>query len=170
MTGLDTPVHVVAGFISSEDIPMDLFQIDDHGCLYISPDIDDWEPVKQNEIRAIFDLDGNLDLGIPEIPGQMLYVYFPFDDKGLPDLERLHAIARLGATLVKDGVGVLSHCGMGHNRSALLAGVMLTYMGKSGAEAVELLRMKRQGALYNKVYAEYLEGLPPAPNIVTSAV
>jgi hypothetical protein len=31
----------------------------------------------------------------------------------------------------------------------------------SGKEAVELIRSRRQGALYNKVYAGYLEGLPP---------
>ena len=34
------------------------------------------------------------------------------------------------------GQRVLVHCAMGHNRSALLAGVILTYLGMSGADAV----------------------------------
>jgi hypothetical protein len=49
---------------------------------------------------------------------------------------------------------------MGHNRSALLAGLILTSLGMPGADAVALLRQKRQGALYNKTFASYLQGLP----------
>ncbi len=137
---------------------MEIFQIDTKGQLFISPDIDDWRPLAEHKITAVFDLDDDLDIGIPEIPDQMLYVYFPFEDKDLPDLHRLHSIARLGARLVEAGHVVLSHCGMGHNRSALLMGVMLTYLGLSGEEAVTLIREKRPGALYNKIYANYFNG------------
>jgi hypothetical protein len=49
---------------------------------------------------------------------------------------------------------------MGHNCSALLAGLILTYLGMTGAEAVTLLRHKRTGALYNRCYAAYLQALP----------
>uniref|UniRef100_UPI00397E2A95 hypothetical protein n=1 Tax=Salmonella sp. SAL4450 TaxID=3159905 RepID=UPI00397E2A95 len=48
----------------------------------------------------------------------------------------------------------------GHNRSALLAGLILVYRGMPGAQAVNLLRHKRQGALYNKTFAAYLQALP----------
>lgn len=141
---------------------MDLFQIDEHGQLFISPDIDDWNVVTKQGITVICDMDGNLDLGLPDIPNQMLYVYFPFEDQFLPDLVRLHAIARLCASLVPHGCRILSHCGMGHNRSALLMGVILTYLGMSGEDAVTLIQEKRQGALYNLHYANYLKGLSMA--------
>jgi protein-tyrosine phosphatase len=141
---------------------MDIYQIDDKGQLFISADVDNWDPIESNGITVVCDLDDDLDIGIPEIPDQLLYIYFPFEDKNLPDLGRLHSIAILGAELVRNGHKLLSHCGMGHNRSALLMGVILTYLGLSGEEAVTLIRQKRQGALYNKAFASYLQGLPGA--------
>jgi hypothetical protein len=50
----------------------------------------------------------------------------------------------------------------GPTRWAILAGLILTYLGMSGAEAVTLLRQKRQGALYNRHFAAYLQALPAA--------
>jgi protein-tyrosine phosphatase len=146
---------------------MDIFQIDAQGQFFIAPNIDDWQPVTAHGITAVFDLDSDLDIGVPVVPNQLLYIYFPFEDKELPDLHRLHALAQLGAHLVQQGHRVLSHCGMGHNRSALLAGLILTYLGMPGADAVALLRQKRQGALYNKIFASYLQALPPggAPEV-----
>ena len=91
----------------------------------------------------------------------MLYVYFPIFDDGLPDLNKLHAVARLGARLVANGEKVLAHCGMGFNRSALVAGLVLTYLGMKGEDAVALLREKRPGALFNENFAVYLAALPP---------
>jgi protein-tyrosine phosphatase len=129
------------------------------GQLFIAPDIDDWQPVTAHGITAVFDLDGDPDLGVPAVPNQLLYIYFPFEDKELPDLHTLHTLAQLGARLVHQGHRVLSHCGMGHNRSALLAGLILTYLGMTGNDAVTLLRQKRQGALYNKTFASYLQSL-----------
>jgi protein-tyrosine phosphatase len=139
---------------------MDIFQIDEQGQVFISPDIDDWQPVTVHGITAVFDLDSDLDIGVPAVPNQLLYIYFPFEDKDLPDVHKLHELAKLGASLVKHGHRVLSHCGMGHNRSALLAGLILTYLGMTGADAVTLIRQKRRGALYNKTFASYLQGLP----------
>ncbi len=144
---------------------MEIFQIDTKGQLFISPDIDDWEVVENHGITVVFDFDDDLDIGIPEIPDHLLYLYFPFEDRELPDLQKLHAMAQLGARLVEAGHKILSHCGMGHNRSALLAGTILTYLGLSGEEAVALIRQKREGALYNKHFAAYLAGLPPAKKL-----
>ena len=112
----------------------------------------------------MIDLDGDLDLGIPCVPNYMLYVFFPVYDEGLPDLNKLHALARLGAQLVASGEKVLAHCGMGFNRSALVAGLVLTYLGMKGADAVALLREKRPGALFNETFAKYLAELPPHPS------
>lgn len=135
---------------------MDLISIDDQGTLYISPDIDDWLPIETAGITAIIDLDGDLDIGVPTLPNHILYVYFPFNDAEVPDPAKLHALGQFGATLVKSGHKVLTHCGLGFNRSALVAGMMLLYLGKTGPEAVAQLRGKRPGALYNQVFAEYL--------------
>ena len=139
---------------------MDIFQIDEDGLLYISPDIDDWAPVILNRINVIIDLDGDLDIGVPFMPNELVYVYFPFDDDDLPDLDKLHEIAKLGSNLVTLGYRVLAHCKMGHNRSALMAGVILTYLGLTGEEATQLLRQKLLITLYNPIYATYLRSLP----------
>ncbi|PYS39192.1 MAG: hypothetical protein DMG14_14970, partial [Acidobacteria bacterium] len=64
---------------------MEIFPIDEQGLLFISPDIDDWGVVTSRDIYVVFDLDNDLDLGIPEIPNQLLYIYFPFEDRELPD-------------------------------------------------------------------------------------
>jgi protein-tyrosine phosphatase len=139
---------------------MEIFQVDEQGQLFISPDIDDWGPVVEYGIDAIIDLDGVLDVGVPAIPNQILYIYFPFDDiLSLPDLQKLNAVTRLGADLVRSGHKVLAHCGMGHNRCALIAGLILTHLGMPGPEAVALIRRRRQGALYNEIFAAYLAEL-----------
>jgi len=139
---------------------MDVFQIDNKGLLYIAPDIDDWDPLEKMDIHVIFDLDDDLDIGVPEIPDQLLYIYFPFEDRELPDLAKLHENAKLGASMINQGYRVLCHCGMGHNRSALLAGLILIYLGMSGEDAITQIRKQRMGALYNKKYAGYLQDLP----------
>src|ERR1700675_2446032 len=117
---------------------MDIVPLDKNLRLFISPSIDDWTPIEAHGITVVIDLDGDLDLGIPNIPNHMLYVYFPIFDEGLPDLNKLHALARLGARLVTNGEKVLAHCGMGLNRSALVAGLVLTYLGMKGEDAVAL--------------------------------
>ncbi len=143
---------------------MDIFQLDEKGCLFISPDIDDWSLVEERDICAIIDMDGDLDIGVPSVPNQYLYIYFPIDDVlTLPDLEKLHAVARMGAMMVSSGLKVLSHCGMGHNRCALVAGLILTNLGMPGKDAVQLIRDKRPGALYNKAFADYIEAQLPGP-------
>jgi len=143
-------------------IVMDLCCLDEHGRLFISPRIDDWSPLAEHGISVVFDLDGELDSCIPTTPNQVLYIYFPIFDEELPDLPKLHALARLGAQMVEGGHTVLSHCGMGFNRSALLAGLILVQRGLSGEEAVALLRSRRPGALFNSVFADYLRSLPRA--------
>jgi protein-tyrosine phosphatase len=112
---------------------------------------------------VVIDLEGELDHGVPTIPNHILYVYFPIYDEDLPDTAKLLAVARLGASLVRSGHRVLSHCGMGFNRSALVAGLILMDMGMSGREVVSHLRSKRPGALFNEVFARYLEELDSLP-------
>lgn len=142
---------------------MDIICLDEAGCLFLSPRITSWEPINRHGISVVIDLDGELDTGVPTHPGHILYIYFPIYDEDLPDTAKLLAVARLGASLVRSGHRVLSHCGMGFNRSALVAGLILMDMGMSGPEVVALLRQKRPGALFNDVFAQYLEGLDGLP-------
>jgi protein-tyrosine phosphatase len=138
---------------------MDIIQLDEEARLFLSPHIDDWEPLKYHGISAVIDLDGDLDEGVPVTPNHMLYIYFPIYDDDLPDLAKLHAVAKLGASLVESGHRVLSHCGMGLNRSALMAGLILTYLGMRGDHTVTLLQERRPGALYNENFAAYLQSI-----------
>src|SRR5215470_2444879 len=142
---------------------MDIVRLDEHGFLYLSPDIDEWQRVEELRISAVIDMDGDLDIGVPTVPNHMLYIYFPIFDEDLPDLEKLHAVARMGAGLIKSGHKLLSHCGMGFNRSALMAGLIMVYLGSTGPKAVELIRQRRPGALFNENFASYLMSLQMGP-------
>ena len=60
---------------------------------------------------------------------------------------------------------VLTRIGAG---LALLAGLILMYLGMEGPEVVAHLRKKRPGALFNQVFADYLlnlRELPPGPRV-----
>jgi len=142
-----------------ELFPMQLFQVDDDGRLFISPAISDWNVLTNHRVDTIIDLDGDLDAGVPTVPNYCLYIYFPIFDENLPNLEKLQAIGNLGASLVTSGHRVLSHCGMGFNRSALVAGLILKNLGMPGPAVVQRLRERRPGALFNECFAGYLESL-----------
>ena len=136
-----------------------LFQVDDAGHLFISPAIRGWEPIHERKVNVVIDLEGDIDHGVPTMPNTILYLYFPIHDEELPNLAKLHAIADLGASLIASGHRVLSHCGMGFNRSALVAGLILHKLGMPGREAVAKLRSHRPGALFNENFARFLEEL-----------
>ncbi|MBY0456283.1 MAG: hypothetical protein K2V38_02990, partial [Gemmataceae bacterium] len=111
----------------------------------------------------VIDLEGDIDRDVPTVPNSLIYVYFPFVDDQLPDLVKLHALGRLAADMIRNQRAVLIHCSAGFNRSPLMAGVAFTHLGLTGPQAVEKLRAKRSGALYNTVYADYVASLPAAP-------
>jgi protein-tyrosine phosphatase len=142
---------------------MKIFCMDEAGCLFLSPRIEEWRYVEEHGITVVIDLEGEIDRDIPTIPNHILYIYFPIYDEDLPDLAKLHAVARMAASLVAAGHKVLSHCGMGFNRSALLAGLILRYLGMSGPEVVSHLRQRRPGALFNEVFAADLVNLAELP-------
>lgn len=139
----------------------EVVQVDDAGRLFISAAIDEWAPLAESGIDVVIDLDGDLDSCIPTLTNHCLYIYFPItdDNEAEPPLTRLRAIARLGASLIGDGHRVLSHCGMGFNRSALVAGLILVELGMPGPAAVDRLRERRPGALFNDKFAEVLAAL-----------
>ena len=141
---------------------MQLFQVDESGALFISPAVSEWAPLQERGIDTVIDLDGGLDHCIPTVPNQVLYIYFPIFDEDLPNLAKLNAVADLGAALIRSGHRVLSHCGMGFNRSALVAGLILLRLGVSGSDAIGRLRACRPGALFNEVFAAHLHTLRPS--------
>jgi hypothetical protein len=140
---------------------MELFQVDDDGRLFISPVIQTWDALERYQIDTVIDLEGGLDACIPDTTNHCLYIYFPIDDDedSLPNMVKLQAIARLAATLIAAGHRVLSHCGMGFNRSAFVAGLIMVEMGMPGPEVVARLRERRPGALFNDGFANCLAGL-----------
>jgi len=137
-----------------------LYQVDDNGHLFISPVISDWSIVSSYGVDTVIDLEGGLDECIPTAPNHCLYVYFPIFDEELPNINKLEAVVSLGAHLVANGHRVLSHCGMGFNRSALVAGRILHRLGMPGPAVIERLRERRPGALFNEVFAEHIRSLP----------
>ena len=143
----------------SDVLDLSPVQVDDAGRLFISPVIHDWQVVTQRGIDTVVDLEGGLDIGVPTVPNQCLYVYFPIYDEELPNLNKLHGIASLCADLVAGDHRVLSHCGMGFNRSALVAGLVLHKLGMPGPAVVGRLRTRRPGALFNERFASFLQTL-----------
>ena len=137
----------------------ELTQIDDAGRLFLSGAIEDWALVHARGVSVVVDLEGDVDHGVPTAADSFLYVYLPIHDGDLPNLERLHAVGRLAAELVQKGHTLLSHCGLGLNRSALVAALVLMHHGMTGPQAVERLQARRAGALFNPVFADYLRNL-----------
>ena len=151
---------------------MTITPIDDDSRLYVSSAIDDWSVLQELAISVVVDLEGAVDDGVPARPGGILYVYFPFSDSEMPDADALDASADFITRLLHAGFRVLVHCGLGLNRSPLLAGLVLHRMGWAGSDAVERLRERRPGALYNETYCDYLMKLGAAPakkRVVTAA-
>lgn len=136
-----------------------LHPVDDDGMLFISPVIHDWSIVSSYGIDTVLDMEGGLDECIPTAPNGCLYVYFPIYDEELPSLPKLEAIAQMGAHLIGSGHRILSHCGMGFNRSALIAGRIMHRLGMPGEQVVQRIRERRPGALFNEVFAEHLRSL-----------
>jgi protein-tyrosine phosphatase len=139
---------------------MEIIAVNPEATLLVSGLIDDWSDVARHRVDTIVDMDGDVDLGVPEAPNHILYLYYPIVDDGLPCLAKLEAVARLVADLVKHEHVVLVHCLLGANRSNLLAATALTYLGLSGREALERMRQLNPGALFNEVFASHVAALP----------
>jgi protein-tyrosine phosphatase len=138
---------------------MDITAIDDEQRLFVSSRIDDWASIEEHGITVVVDLEEDVDSGIPSGDGTRLYLYYPFEDNSVPDRSMIQPLAAFLASLYEGGHRVLVHCSMGLNRSPLVAGVVLHHLGWKGCDAVERLRERRPGALFNEHYSGYLEGL-----------
>jgi protein-tyrosine phosphatase len=139
---------------------MEIVAVNSGGTLFVSGDIEGWDEVLARGVDTVVDLDGYIDKGLPEIPNRLLYVYYPIFDEALPCLDKLEAVGRLVADLVRTRHVVLVHCRMGFNRSNLVVATALTYLGLTGLEAVTHLQKVRPGALYNETFADHVRTLP----------
>ncbi len=138
------------------DLLTDIVPMDDDQHLFLSAGIEDWKPILDHGINVVVDLEGGVDHDVPTLANRFLYIYLPIHDAEMPDMDRLHAVSKLGAELIRRGDRVLVHCGMGLNRSALMVAVILMYLGMPQSQVVDHVRARRPGALYNEVFAEYL--------------
>jgi protein-tyrosine phosphatase len=139
---------------------VDLVAINVQETLYVSGEIEDWQTLSSLGIDTIVDMDASVDEGLPQAPGSILYIYHPILDQELPDLVKIDALGRLVADLVSSDHRVLVHCRMGFNRSVLVIATALTYLGMTGEAALNHLRERRPGALFNENFATHVAGLP----------
>ena len=140
--------------------PVDIVVINPEETLFVSGEIEDWQTLAERGIDTIVDMDATVDAGLPQAPGSVLYIYHPILDEDLPNLVKIEALGRLVADLVSSDHRVLVHCRMGFNRSVLVIATALTYLGMTGAAALEHLRERRPGALFNENFANHVAMLP----------
>jgi len=122
----------------------------------------EWTPIHDRGIDVVVDLYGTLDPGVPTEANSILYVFWPIEDHAeLPDMAIMDVLVDGVVRLIRLGHKVLVHCHKGKSRSGMFdALVVMRLLGISGAEAVDLVRRQRPGALHNAVFAAYVQGLP----------
>ena len=132
--------------------------LDDAALLWLSGAVQDWQPLADKGVRLVLNL-GDPDDWTAPIPDDLLYLYVPFTDGLLPEAARLHSLARIVVGFLQKNRPVLVHCTLGLNRSALIAGLALTYLGFSGPDAIKRIRERRPGALYTPDYEAFLAAI-----------
>ena len=143
---------------------MEVFEILE-GRLYQSgapEDAAEWASIHSRGIDVVVDLFGTLDPGVPTAPNSILYIFWPIEDAdALPAIGILTVLVDAVVRLIQLGHKVLVHCHRGKSRSGLLnALVTMRLLGISGREAVDLVRLRRPGALGKPVVTAYLAARP----------
>lgn len=91
----------------------------------------------------------------PEI--KELRVHFEDSESENLNLEEIENYADFGIEELKKGKKVLIRCMGGHNRSGLIAGIILIKLGMDNKEVVNLIKSKRgEDALTNYKFEKYL--------------
>jgi protein-tyrosine phosphatase len=91
-----------------------------------------------------------------------LYHHWPIADGLMPDISELTRLTELGVELINEQKRLIVHCASGHNRSGLVAALIVREMLQiSGQEAIEFLQERRRYVLWNKHFSEYLRQLGP---------
>src|SRR5689334_7912840 len=92
VTRLPSPATLLA----MDDMLSEIVPMDDEGKLFLSAAIEDWQPILDKGINVVIDLEGGVDHGVPTEANQFLYIYLPIHDAEMPDMDRLHAVSKLG--------------------------------------------------------------------------
>ena len=92
----------------------------------------------------------------------LTYLKCPLVDADeLPDPGLTLRLASLVAGLVRDGRTVLVHCTFGRNRSGLLVSLVVRdLLAVTGAEALAHVQQRRERAVNNTTFADWLRSLP----------
>jgi hypothetical protein len=86
------------------------------------------------------------------------YTFLLLDDvPWIEDADAIHALGRAVADMVASGRRVVVNCAAGMNRSGLIVGRALIFLGYAPREAIRLIRAARgPKALYNRAFEEFL--------------
>jgi len=95
---------------------------------------------------------------IPPVHLQLggLWLYVPTWDSGEVNESGVREAARLVANRVREGKRVLVHCAAGLNRSGIVSARALMFMGYEVEDAIARVRERREGALFNRTFVEWL--------------
>jgi protein-tyrosine phosphatase len=116
---------------------------------------EDIETVNDLGVKCVVDLEGGLD---SEMDFLDTYLFWPIHDLHfLPDTNFLYMVCRFIEMQVSWGTKVLVHCSQGLNRAGLVCARVMIMKGLCGREAIAKIREKRPGALWNPVFAEFIE-------------
>ncbi len=89
-------------------------------------------------------------------------IYAPMHDSAHVPADVAGPAAERVARYVRRGKRVLVCCAMGWNRSGLVTALALWILtGVSGAECVKQVQSRRENALGNEQFRQYVEALPP---------
>ena len=107
-------------------------------------------------IRIVVNMIGNFD---SELNKYINCIHIPIPDNKVMNGETLILRAKYISKFINENdCAALVHCHAGRNRSALMSAlVCMDYLGITGVQAVELLRIKRPNALANDNFVKFLE-------------
>ncbi len=110
-------------------------------------------------VGCVVALAGPIDDDLDALLGSR-YVYLPIPDGAKLDENSLLENADEVGGWMEDGVGVLTHCRAGRNRSSLFSALLaVRILGCSGEQAVALLRNNRKNSLANEHFVNFLNGV-----------
>ena len=112
-------------------------------------------------VTRIINLWSRADADLADLYGRD-YFHYAIPDGALNPAKAqvLEVLARGAATIIRTGGAVLVQCHAGRNRSGLMATMIVRYLtGKSGPDALAMVREARPTAVANPAFEAYLGGL-----------